>query len=417
MKTNLLTEEKQNCGLQRKFARPGFCIPGIALLFCAMLFHPVAALALGTRIPNQDPEAIARGNAFVATADNPSAIYYNPAGITQLDGVNAQFGTHIISINSTYEAPGGGTYHSKFGVQAVPEFYLTDKLKDYPISLGFGIYAPYGLAIHWPDNVPFKMAGMQAALTYVSLNPVVAWKVCDQLSIAAGPTFNVAQVMFRQAVDPAGDKFQFHGDDHDFGYTAGLMWQPVEKWSFGANYHSATKMNFSGTSSALGLPGGGSTTAEFPFAQFVMGGISFRPTTNWNFEADVDWTQWHALSNVQFNGTPFGSVNFPFHWKSSFMVGVGGTRYLDNGYFASAGYFFSQNSTSEGSFNPLIPDTDLHVGSLGFGHKGQHWSWTLAAQIITGPPRTVATDSDFPTANGRYQWMNGAFNFSIGYHF
>src|SRR5581483_157794 len=252
MKTNLLTEEKQNCGLQRKFARPGFCIPGIALLFCAMLFNPTPAQALGFRIPNQDPEAIARGNAFVATADNPSAIYYNPAGITQLDGVNAQFGTHIISINSTYEAPGGGTYHSKFGVQAVPEFYLTDKLKDYPISLGFGIYAPYGLAIHWPDNVPFKMAGMQAALTYVSLHPVVAWKVCDQLSIAAGPTFNVAQVMFRQAVDPAGDKFQFHGDDHDFGYTAGLMWQPVEKWSFGANYHSATKMNFSGTSSALG---------------------------------------------------------------------------------------------------------------------------------------------------------------------
>src|SRR5205085_7298167 len=54
---------------------------------------PLAAFGLGSRIPNQDAAAIARGNAFVATADNPTAMYYNPAGISQLDGQNFQVGS------------------------------------------------------------------------------------------------------------------------------------------------------------------------------------------------------------------------------------------------------------------------------------------------------------------------------------
>src|SRR5258706_5064204 len=50
----------------------------MALLCGAMLLTPIAAQAVGFRLPNQDPDAIARGNAFAATADNPSSTYYNP---------------------------------------------------------------------------------------------------------------------------------------------------------------------------------------------------------------------------------------------------------------------------------------------------------------------------------------------------
>src|SRR5437773_11800257 len=79
-------------------------------LLCILMLFALATLpafGLGTRIPNQDAEAQARGNAFAATADTPAAIYYNPAGISQLEGLNAQFGIHLISVNSTYQAPNG----------------------------------------------------------------------------------------------------------------------------------------------------------------------------------------------------------------------------------------------------------------------------------------------------------------------
>src|SRR5208282_4068763 len=62
--------------------------------------------ALGVRVPNQDASAIARGNAFVATADDPSAIYYNPAGITQLDGQHVRAGVYGIYLNDHYKGDG-----------------------------------------------------------------------------------------------------------------------------------------------------------------------------------------------------------------------------------------------------------------------------------------------------------------------
>src|SRR5437016_12810062 len=87
--------------------------------------HPSDSVyGLGFRIPNQDAEATARGNAFVATADNPSAIYYNPAGITQIQGTEAQFGIHTISVNSHFEQAGtGASTDSRFAIQPVPQFY------------------------------------------------------------------------------------------------------------------------------------------------------------------------------------------------------------------------------------------------------------------------------------------------------
>ena len=76
-------------------------IVALALFICA------SASGVGLRDPNQDPEGIARGNAFAATADNPSAIYYNPAGITQLEGNNARVGLYFISADTTYTSPTG----------------------------------------------------------------------------------------------------------------------------------------------------------------------------------------------------------------------------------------------------------------------------------------------------------------------
>src|ERR1043166_4392819 len=76
------------------------------LLIAIVSLAPISTMGLGSRIPNQDAEAIARGNAFVATADNPSAMYYNPAGITQLEGQNFQVGSlFYLNIYADYVSP------------------------------------------------------------------------------------------------------------------------------------------------------------------------------------------------------------------------------------------------------------------------------------------------------------------------
>src|SRR5947199_6510072 len=94
------------------------------LLLLAIL-GPAQVFGLGIRIADQNPEATARGNAFAATADNPSAIYYNPAGITQLEDQNISAGVYSIYLNSHYRPTSGPELDTIDKVQFVPELFYT----------------------------------------------------------------------------------------------------------------------------------------------------------------------------------------------------------------------------------------------------------------------------------------------------
>ena len=126
-----------------------------AIAIALTLASTESSHAVGFLLPNQDPEAIGRGDAFAATADNPSAIYYNPAGITQLPGIQASFGIYAISAFTKYTAPGFSA-HTDGSPQFVPQIYAVDTFTNIPVSVGLGIYAPYGLGVNWGENVPFN---------------------------------------------------------------------------------------------------------------------------------------------------------------------------------------------------------------------------------------------------------------------
>lgn len=377
---------------------------------------------LGFTIPNQDASAIARGNAFIATANNPSAIFYNPAAITQLEGQEFQFGAHNLAINSEYRSLDGSTHaETKDEIATVPQLYYTVSPENKPIAFGIGVYAPYGLGLEWPRDTSFSSLALEGRLNYMSFNPVIAWKVLPSLSIAAGPTINYATIKLIQGIGfSPGDQFRFDGDGWDAGVTAGLLWKPRDQWAFGVNYRGPTAINFEGTSSTKPYAPGEKTSGKVDFPQWLGAGIGYLPSDHWNFEVYAIWTDWDQLDAPVFKKAS-GDTPFALNWESSFMTGIGGTRSFDSGWFVSAGYFFSQNSTSEKHFNPIVPDTDLHVGSAGFGYKGERWRFTLAGQVITGPWRTV-DQSVSPSlvgesANGRYRWFNQSVNFSVGYHF
>src|SRR3954454_11748232 len=89
----------------------------------------VSLSATGFRLPDQDAFATARGEAFAATADNPSAIYYNPAGITQLPDQNARVGLYGIYLKSEYTGA-AGKFETKSNPQVVPQVYFTSQFKD-----------------------------------------------------------------------------------------------------------------------------------------------------------------------------------------------------------------------------------------------------------------------------------------------
>lgn len=421
MKNDSSEVEQQRLTSTRVLGLWARTVPVLAL--CAWLGWAPRASALGFRIPNQDASAIARGNAFVATADNPSAIYYNPAGITQLEGNNVQMGSlFYLGIYGDAENANGTTVHNNAEVIPVPTLQYTITPEGSPLSFGLGLYEPFGFSVDWPNEAPFRQEGTKANLSYFTINPVVAWKVLPSLSIAVGPTFNYSQVDIQQGLFPVpyilpGDQAEYQGNNWGYGFNAGVLWQPLPKWSFGGSYRSTSRMNYKGdfTLSTPPLaPTTLNTATTIDFPQIAIAGVSFRPTPKWNIEFDVDWADWSSVRALMIQHVQSRQLN----WRASWMFELGATYYFDNHYYLSAGYFFSQASTPTEFFTPLVPDSDLHIGSVGGGHKGEHWSWAVAFQLIAGGWRDVAVSPTInQTVNGRYRLFTPTLSFTVGYRF
>jgi long-chain fatty acid transport protein len=420
----------------------------IVILFAtliAALVTPTLVFGLGVRLPSQDAFATARGEAFAATADNPSAIYYNPAGITQLDDSNIRVGIYGIAI-SDHESSSKGSANTTDKIQAVPELYYTLGLKntqlfkDIPLTIGLGAYAPYGLAMEWPHNTTFNTLGQKGSIDYFTVNPVIAWQVSPTFSIAAGLTVNTstADLEYDVPVTDTTGRLKFKGSDTTPGFNLGARWQPSDQLAFGFNYKSATTMGYHGTVGYTSASGNSSasSTADFNFPQTIVGGVSWRPNTNWNAEVDADWTDWNTLKtlspslsvpiNLYIPGTPYAypltSIVKNFNWKPSWLFEFGVTRYFDNGLRLSGGYIYSQNSVpNDAGFSPLIPDSDRHIWSVGLGGNLRKLTWDVTYQLAWGPSRNVTGSTPDPntlqSANGTYEFISHAILISIGYKF
>ena len=215
---------------------------------------PLTLLANGFLLPDQDAFATACGKAFVATADNASAIYYNPAGIAQLEGNNLRAGLYGIYLDPSYKPPGGGlTYHSSDHLAAIPQFFYTYTPKDSPASFGLGVYSPFGLSTSWPQDTGFRTIATEASITYMRINPVVALKLAPNFSIGGGVTINYAAADLQQGLvwpTQPYDRFRFTGNGWDVGYNLGMLWKPYEKVSVGISFRSATTIDLKGHTDA-----------------------------------------------------------------------------------------------------------------------------------------------------------------------
>jgi long-chain fatty acid transport protein len=352
------------------------------LLLLATLLAAAPAYGLGFRVPDQNAAATARGDAFVATADNASAVYYNPAGITQLSGTEVLLGGYGISFNArvNLEAPGSKDFDNKYDPQIAPQLFGTWHVPHSPVTLGFGMYAPFGFRNRYSDDVPFRQIAKEGRIQYLTSNPVIAVQLSRSFSVAAGLTVNYAKAELVNGVAAKGDEFRFEGDDTALGFNLGAMWQPTPKHSFGLTYWSGTSLNFDGYThlqyasqtvtvpvapgvfAPITVPGADHkehASARIEFPARVTAGYSFRPTPNWNLEADVDWTEWEGLDTVTLVQKS-GNVYLPFNYRSSFLYEFGVTRYFGPWHTAPAMSTASARCPTRTS----IPSCPIQIGTF-----------------------------------------------------
>jgi long-chain fatty acid transport protein len=401
------------------------------------------AWANGFSLLDQDAFATARGEAFAATADNPSAIYYNPAGITQLDGNNLRTGIYGIYANADYHPPAGAanagnTYHDIDHFAAIPQVFLTHSFDTLPLSMGLGIYAPFGGKINWPEDTGFRTVATRGALAYTTINPVIAYKILPSLSIGAGATLNYGKIDLEQGLRPFTapliNYFLFKGLGWSFGYNVGIRWQPLDQLSLGATFHSLAHIKMDGYTEfeqqpvlpQQQLP----ASANFTFPLKVVAGLSYRPTPKWNLEFDADYTDWSSFGTVNLNQAPppfpiQQNIPVTLKWRPSWVYEFGITRYFGTNWQVSAGYMFDRNSVPDSYYAPLAVDMDRYFLSAGAGYKGKRFDLDVAYQFGYGPTHTVSgsTPSSTPglfagqSADGSYGFTSHAVIATLGVHF
>jgi long-chain fatty acid transport protein len=196
---------------------------------------------------------------------------------------------------------------------------------------------------------------------------VVAVKLPFNFSIGGGVMANYANMDMEQGLSsfqhPLTNLFRFSGNGWSMGYNLGLLWQPCEKVSIGASFRSSATVTLDGQTEYEKQPfipaTNQSAKADFKFPITAIAGISYRPTPKWNLEFDADYTDWSSFDKTTINQSatsPGVAKNIPMtlDWQASWMYELGATRYFGNGWQASAGFVYNENSVPNARYTPFL---------------------------------------------------------------
>ncbi len=410
------------------------------------------ALAAGLKVNEQGAKAMAMGNAFTAQADDPSALFYNPAGIAFLKGTQASIGSTIIYVPSSeftgttpLSGNGGSTpvyEKAKNDIFIAPAVYVTHSFESAPVSIGLAINSIYPLAKSWDDSSAFRNQIMNIAVKPVNFQPTVAYRFDDwNLGVAAGLDITHAIVTMQTAPNVAGAAgtnsayelglMGLDGTATDVGWNAGLKWKPIPSLSFGAAYRSEISLNISGSANFLATTPAGfdiigmttGSTSSYSRSRVVstvsttiilpdsLGlGVAWQPTDKFTLEFDAERTGWSSMDKLEFkfDNTQLSSFNNKpktLNWKDVWCYKVGGQYALTKNLDLRAGYMFDKNPIPDSTLGALLPDSDRHSFSIGQGIHNDHFSLDLAYMWTHFVDRTVNNQNmtDLLGENGTFK--------------
>lgn len=384
-------------------------------LFSAFAASIAPVFANGFYVPVQAPEATARGNAWLATADSAAAVYYNAAGLTQIDSPEVIVGAYAIMLGMEAELDSGAHEKADNNWAFLPQIYAAVPINDKLVA-GFGVNTPFGLATHWDNTSQFSPLAIDTELTYVTGWAVLGYKLTDTFSVGGGFGVHHANLDFSKTATFLSDFSKFDGDGEALSWTVSALWKPSEQHSFGLVYRSKTDFNLEGDADVLTALGTSREDADFDLItpSTVGVGYAYTPCKEWSFEANIEWVNWDELNTLNLSKDS-GDLPVRFDWHSNFIYSIGGTRYFDNGWNISAGYNFIENSMPDDTFNPGVSDANRHWLNAGVGYRYEAFKLSFAYQYafsdrdVSGSIGTLADGTFKSRFHGLM--LNGSWQF------
>jgi len=414
-----------------------------------LLVTPGMAHAAGYGIYEQGAAALGMAGASTASVSDASAVFFNPAALTRLEGSNHLYvGGSILTPRTSFAGvdpyPGYGVVE-EMEVQTfpLPAFFYARRFDRW--AGGIGIFTPFGLGVEWasPEVFTGRHIVTKANLEAVNLGISTAYQVNPMVSVAAGGNALFSKVKLHQNVQ---EKFPPGGQPVDvaeavlesdlepgYGWNAAVSVGPNDRWRLGAMYRGKVIAKPSGNADftqiltgdpqfdaqvAAGLPPdqGVSTVLRFPAIWSV--GAAWMPE-RWKLEVDLVLTEWSLFRDlpIEFEQTPQNNQSIVEEYEDALAIRLGAEHRLD-AYTYRFGYYFEQEAAPAESVSPLLPDAPRHGVTLGFGCGfGTDKRWTLDAyNLALFPERRNTEGVNRDSYDGEYKSYVNAIGFNVGYH-
>lgn len=355
--------------------------------YATLFLQAPSASAEGFGILDFSTRGTSLAGGMVGRADDPSAVAHNPAGITQLEGTHFYMGTVFIMPKASVETRNvdtGAVTTTKAAnkVYPIPNIYATFQLND-STWLGLGLFSRFGLGIEYPATWPGRFGVIDTTLETLSLNPNIAFKLTDDLSLAVGVDLMYAKINLENTV--ANSTIALDADGADIGFNIALHYILNDQWKAGLNYRSAMTITMEGASSStpslLGL--GGDINGELNLPDSLAFGLNYIPSSKWNFEIGFVHTLWSKYENFDIQLID-SNITLPNkkNWKDTWLFNISVENQALDWLALRAGYSFETSPIDETYADYLIPANGRSRLHAGVGFAWDEWKLDVGYSYV-----------------------------------
>lgn len=407
-----------------------------------------SAWASGFALQNQNGSG--NGNAYAgsaAAAEDAGTIFFNPAGMTLLDeGHNISLGATVLNRKIEFENTGTTTLLPPLGTDGgdaggtsvVPAAYWSMSLSP-ALRIGLGISPTFGNKSEYDADFMGRFSGYYTELRQINVNPSIAYKINDMVSVGFGINWARNEIEFRQkiAVVPPGlqGTAVLEGDDDAWGWNVGAMFQITPTTRLGVAYRSKIKFDLEGDQTAT-LDATGATIApltykikselETPDSFSVAVSQAFGP--QWELLADFTWTGWSTVESLPVirasDGVQTNTLSYNF--KDTWRVGLGANYKLNDEWKLRIGTAYDKTPIKHDEDRTMtLPDSDrtwLAFGarysmskatSVDLSYSHIFFEDASTARAVKNP----ATGATIQTVRGDFETSADQFSLQLNHRF
>ncbi len=421
------------------FAKKGIA----ALVLTGAALAVSSAYAAGFQLTEQSSLGLGRAYAGAGiVGDDLSAVHYNPAGMTLLEGTRVQAGFTWIALNADIDGAGsyaGQSENGRLKGQAIPTGYVTHQVND-QVWLGFGMSVPYGMGTEYGNDWFGKGRGIKAKIYTFDMNPNIAWKVNDLISLGAGISVQYAKADLSMGMGLADGEID--ADSWDWGFNLGVMISPTDTLRFGLSYRSAIEHNAEGdftlsngqgnAASLSGMSFLSKATVKTPDTVMLTG--TWEATPDLRLSGLIRWANWSNFETLSIeNSVPhFISGSNPLiaaalsnpqvhnNWQDTWLFSVGADYRINDAFTVRGGIAYETSPIDDETTRmAVIPDTDRLWLSLGATyHFSKDLQFDMGATYLMGVGDMDLYDNVGGSKIGEYQSLDAyLIGFQAQYRF